>query len=275
MKPIYANYEKEIKTDKNGYVQMMVQNIYGEIFKVPQREHKDDLIFMDGTAAVGHLPINFKEMGIDLLAFGAHKFNGLRGAGCLIIKKSVTPVSSLIWGGDVTGGTPAPALAYAMAVALKFNCDNMEEHLKKIITMRDFLINELSQIQWSQLNGPTIESGLRAPNNVNMGFGSFISGKEIMEGCADYALYISTGSACAADDYIAKQGGICVRQSIADKLNQQRKPEIITIFEAGGLNANEAGQAIRITLGWENTVEECQKAIKIIKEVIDFKNPFD
>ena len=272
MKPIYANYNEEDNHNKNGYVQMLVHNIYGEIFKIPKRENENDIIFMDATAAAGHIPINFKEMGIDLLAFGAHKFNGIRGAGCLIIKKSLTPVSSLIWGGDVTGGTPAPALTYAMAVALKFNCDHMKEHTEHMIELRDFMINELEQMPFSYLNGP--EKSLRAPNNINMSF-SFIQGKEIMDECSNYGLAISTGSACSADDYIAKSGGICVRELIARKHRKPRVPEVITIFKAGGLDPDLATNAIRITLGWENTKEECEKAVKIIKKVIEQNRPFD
>lgn len=275
IKAIMANYNEETDKNKNGYVQMLIQNIYGEIFKIPNREHSDDLIFMDATAAVGHYPIDFKKMNIDMLAFGAHKFNGLRGIGCLIIKRTVKPVPSLIWGGDITGGTPTPALAYAMATALQFNCNHMEEHNKNITELRDYMIEELLNIEGTTLNGPDNRfPELRAANNVNVSF-KYIDAKHFMEECANYDLCISTGSACSADDYISKQGGICVKELIAQKIGKKRKPEVITVFEAGGLDPEKALNAIRITLGWENTKEECQKAIDIIKEVLEFLNPFN
>lgn len=275
MKPILANYNEEEPKERNGYVQMLVQNIYGEIFKVPKRKNENDIIFMDATAAAGHIPIDFKAMNIDLLAFGAHKFNGLRGAGCLIIKKSITPVPSLIWGGDVTGGTPVPALAYAMAIALKWNCDHMKEHTGHIIELRNYMINELLQINGAQLNGPDNRfDDLRAPNNINMSF-PFITGKEIMDEMSKYDICISTGSACSADDYIAKSGGICVRDIISQRNNKPREPEVKTIFRAAGLNPENALNAVRITLGWENTKEECQKTISILKDILELNNPFN
>ena len=274
MKSIYAFEEKyeNIPKERNGYIQMLVQNIYGEIFTVPQRENENDLIFMDATAAAGHMPINFKAMGIDLLAFGAHKFNGIRGAGCLIIRKELTPIRSIIWGGDVTGGTPAPALAWAMASALKWNCDHMLEHSQYIIELRDYMIDELLNINHcAGLNGPRDN---RASNNINVAF-SFIDGKKIMERLADeYNICISTGSACSADDYISKSGGICVRQLNAEKNRKKRVPEVITIFEAGGLNSDYATNSIRITLGFENTKEECQETIERIQEIIKDEIPF-
>lgn len=46
---------------------MLVNNIYGEIYNIPIREHEDDIIFCDGTAAIGHIPFSFKESGIDML----------------------------------------------------------------------------------------------------------------------------------------------------------------------------------------------------------------
>lgn len=130
LKPILVFPEVE-NPKRNGYVQMLVNNIYGEIYNIPIREHEDDIIFCDGTAAIGHIPFSFKESGIDMLAFGAHKFNGLRGIACLIIKKDLLPVRSLLWGGDITGGTPCQGLASAMAYALHKNIEHMNENIKK------------------------------------------------------------------------------------------------------------------------------------------------
>ena len=217
------------------------------------------------------MPINFKQMGIDLMAFGAHKFNGIRGAGCLIINSKIKPVRSLIWGGDVTGGTPAPALAYAMATALKWNCDHMIEHNEQMLELRDYMINELSNVNhFVHLNGPIVN---RASNNINVAF-EFIQGKAIMDYLTDYNICISTGSACSADDYIGKSGGICVRELMARKNKKQYKPEVINIFEAGGLDPEYALNSIRITLGFENTLEECQQTISCINNAIEDIIPF-
>lgn len=116
------------------------------------------------------------------------------------------------------------------------------------------MINDLQNVKhYSHLNGP-IDN--RAANNINVAF-KFIEGKTLMDKLADYDICISTGSACSADDYIGKSGGICVRELVARKNQKKYVPEVISIFKAGNLNEEFALNSIRITLGFENTLREC------------------
>jgi cysteine desulfurase len=263
LKPIMA-FSPVDNPDKNGYVQMLVNNIYGEIYEIPKREHEEDLIFCDGTAGIGHMEFNFKKSSIDLLAFGAHKFNGIRGIGCLIINRRLLPVRSLIWGGDVTGGTPCSGLALAMAVALRKNLSNLEENKKHNILLRDYLIDELTKIPYSRLNGPDKE--FRASNNVNISFW-YMNGTELQNLLSEKDICVSTGSACSSESFVEKRGGICVRPIPKTKV---REPELITIFKAGGMDPGDAESSIRITTDIYNTLDECKQTVEEIQYLLDF-----
>lgn len=267
LKPILAFPEVE-NPKRNGYVQMLVNNIYGEIYNIPIREHEDDIIFCDGTAAIGHIPFSFKESGIDMLAFGAHKFNGLRGIACLIIKKDLLPVRSLLWGGDITGGTPCQGLASAMAYALHKNIEHMSENIKKTKEMQDYIINELTTIPFSRINGPIGNN--RISNNVNISF-SYISGSDLQKYLSDYNICVSTGSACDSSSFVESRGGICVRPL---KKDNQREPELVTIFKAGGMDEDDAKSSIRITLDANyNTMEEIEEFVSTLKNIIELNRP--
>lgn len=264
LKPIMALAPPD-KTERNGFVQMLVNNIYGEIYDMPVRENPNDIIFSDATAGMGHIPFDFKKSGIDLLAFGAHKFNGIKGCGVLIIKKSLLPVSSLIWGGDITGGTPAPALINACATALRFNIKNQEEHYIHNQKLQEYMWNELQDILFLYLNGPAIGER-RAANNINISI-SGLTGSDIQKEMSLSGICISTGSACSSDSFVERRGGICHRPYLQDGT---REPELVTIFKAGKIN-NSAEESIRITTDWTNTMEECKTFIEQLKYYINFK----
>ncbi len=266
LKPILAFPEVE-NPKRNGYVQMLVNNIYGEIYELPIREHNNDIIFCDGTAAIGHIPFSFRKSGIDMLAFGAHKFNGLRGIACLVIKKDLLPVRSLLWGGDITGGTPCQGLASAMAYALHRNIEHMDENIKKNKEMQDYIINELTTIPFSRVNGPIGDK--RISNNVNISF-SYITGSDLQKYLSDYNICVSTGSACDSSSFVESKGGICVRPSIKG----EREPELVTIFKAGGMDKDDAKASIRITLDANyNTMEEIIEFVNILKNIIELNRP--
>lgn len=202
-----------------------------------------------------------------MLAFGAHKFNGLRGIACLVIKKDLLPVRSLLWGGDITGGTPYQGLASAMAYALHRNIEHMDENIKKNKEMQDYIINELTTIPFSRVNGPV--GNKRISNNVNISF-SYISGSDLQNYLSDYNICVSTGSACDSSSFVESKGGICVRPSVRG----QREPELVTIFKAGGMDEDDAKGSIRITLDANyNTMEEIKEFVNTLKNIIELNRP--
>ncbi len=151
----------------------------------------------DAVQAVGHVPVNVKEMNIDLLSLAAHKFHGPKGVGATYIRKGILP-ATIIEGGAQERGRRAgtenvPAIA-GMAAALKDACVNMEERSKYIAGMRDRLIEGLSEIPHSVLNGDRVK---RLPNNVNMCFEG-VEGEALLLMSDAKGIQVSSGSACTS-----------------------------------------------------------------------------
>ena len=160
------------------------------------RERK--IIFhTDAVQAAGHLPINAQEQNIDMLSISAHKFHGAKGAGVLYVRRGIQ-LSNLIEGGAQEKGKRAgtenlPAIM-SMAAALKDSCEHMEENNKKIILTREKIIDGLSKISHSALNGDRVN---RLPGNINFCFEG-IEGESLLLLLDDKNICASSGSACTS-----------------------------------------------------------------------------
>lgn len=158
---------------------------------------KKVIFHTDAVQAVGHLPIDVKAENIDMLSASAHKFHGPKGVGFLYVRRGVR-LTSLIEGGAQERGLRAgtenlPGIA-AMAVALEESCENMEERARSLERMRDRLIEGLSAIPHSALNG---DREIRLPSNVNFSFEG-IEGEALLLLLDDMGIAASSGSACTS-----------------------------------------------------------------------------
>lgn len=168
----------------------------GEIGKIC-REHK--IIFhTDAVQAVGHIPIDVDAQNIDMLSISAHKFHGPKGIGVLFSRKGIK-LENLIEGGAQERGKRAgtenlPAI-YSMAVALKDSCTNITENNRKLINLRDKLIDGLKKIPRSILNGDPVK---RLPGNVSFCFEG-IEGEGLLLLLDDKGICASSGSACTSN----------------------------------------------------------------------------
>ncbi|MBR2782637.1 MAG: cysteine desulfurase NifS [Firmicutes bacterium] len=151
----------------------------------------------DAVQAVGHLPINVKEQGIDMLSLSAHKFHGPKGVGVLYARKGL-PLVNVIEGGAQEKGKRAgtenlPGIM-AMAAALDEACEHLEENAVKVTALRDKLIAGLSAIPHCVLNGDPVR---RLPGNVNFCFEG-IEGESLLLLLDDKGVRASSGSACTS-----------------------------------------------------------------------------
>ncbi|MCI6851543.1 MAG: cysteine desulfurase, partial [Clostridiales bacterium] len=124
----------------------------------------------DAVQAAGHLHINVKEQHIDMLSLSAHKFHGPKGVGALYVRKGIPLVNVIEGGAQERGkraGTENVAGICGMAAALKEACDHIDENTAKVSAMRDYLIENLSKIPHSALNGDPVH---RLPGNVSFCF---------------------------------------------------------------------------------------------------------
>ena len=152
----------------------------------------------DAVQAAGAVPIDVKEMNIDLLSMSAHKFHGPKGVGALYIRKGVK-IENLLHGGAQELGRRATTENVAgivgMAQALTEAVDGMAEKTEKLVKLRDKIINGiLETVPYTRLNGHRTE---RLPNNTSFCF-RYIEGESLLLSLDMMGYVVSSGSACTS-----------------------------------------------------------------------------
>jgi cysteine desulfurase len=194
---------KNAITDKTILVSiMMANNEIGTIQPIAEigrlcRE-KGVYFHTDAVQAAGNIPIDVKEMSIDLLSLSAHKFYGPKGVGALYIRKGVK-IHSLVHGGGQErkrrAGTENVPGIVGLGKALELADKDLQEHMRTLRLLRDRLINGLIEsIPYTKLNGHPEK---RLPGNVNLCF-RFIEGESLLLLLDEKGVCASSGSACTS-----------------------------------------------------------------------------
>lgn len=159
---------------------------------------KKVIFHTDAVQAVGHVPIDVKDMNIDLLSMAAHKFYGPKGVGALYIRKGIR-IDNLIHGGGQErarrAGTENIAGIVGLGKAAELATSSILEENKRLAALRDKLIDGLLKVPYSRLNGA--EGDKRLPGNVNICF-KFIEGESILLLLDSMGICASSGSACTS-----------------------------------------------------------------------------
>lgn len=243
-----AQVEDAIRPDTCLVTVMFANNEIGSVLPIAEigeacRAH-GVLFHTDAVQAAGHIPVNVKKQNIDMLSLSAHKFHGPRGIGALYVKRGIELTSLMEGGGQERGKRPGtenlPAIM-GMAAALKEECTLMEQNEAKVIAMRDRLIQGLSQIPYSILNGSREK---RLPGNVNFCFEG-VSGESLLLLLDSRGICASSGSACAS-------GALDPSHVL---LSLGLAPEI-------------AQGSLRISLDISNTEEEIDYMLEVIPQVV-------
>ena len=229
---------------------MYVNNELGTIQPIKEiaeiSHNKKKWFHTDAVQAVGHIPIDVKDINCDMLSASGHKFGAPKGTGFLYIKTDGPELDSLIYGGKqeqgIRGGTENILGIIAMATALEDSINYMEENNMWIKYLRDKMLNKLLQIPGSHLNG-SLEN--RVCSNINILFDG-VSGARLVTLCSLYGVYISSGSAC-----------------------NEGVSEPSRVLKAIGLTDDEALSSIRITIGHTNTEQEIDQATSIITKLVE------
>ena len=244
-----AQVEEAIRPDTCLVTVMFANNEIGSVLPIAEigevcRAH-GVLFHTDAVQAAGHIPVNVREQNIDMLSLSAHKFHGPRGIGALYVKRGIELISLMEGGGQERGKRPGtenlPAIM-GMAAALKEECTLMEQNEAKVIAMRDRLIQGLSQIPYSILNGSREK---RLPGNVNFCFEG-VSGESLLLLLDSRGICASSGSACAS-------GALDPSHVL---LSLGLAPEI-------------AQGSLRISLDISNTEEEIDYMLEVIPQVVE------
>ena len=155
------------------------------------------LFHTDAVQAVGHIPVNVKELNVDMLSLSAHKFHGPKGVGALYVRKGIRLPNLINGGAQENGrraGTENLAGVCGMAAALKAVTESMAEDSAKISALRDKLIDGLLKVERTRLNGGREN---RVPNNVSVCFEG-IEGESLLLWLDAKGICASSGSACTS-----------------------------------------------------------------------------
>lgn len=239
-----------IRPDTCLVTTMFANNEIGSILPIKEigavcRE-RGVLFHTDAVQAVGHVPVNVREQNIDMLSLSAHKFHGPKGIGVLYAKGGI-PLTNIIEGGAQERGKRAgteniPAIV-GMAAALKAAVDHLPENAEKMTALRDKLIDGLSKIPHSALNG---DPKNRLPGNVNFCFEG-IEGESLLLLLDAKGICASSGSACTSGSLDSSH-----------------------VLLAIGRPHEVAHGSLRMSLCEENTEEEIDQILAAVPEIVEY-----
>ncbi|PLR79166.1 cysteine desulfurase NifS [Bacillus sp. V3-13] len=209
------------------------------------KKYEKIIFHVDHVQGIGKVPLDIYECGIDLCTISGHKFHGLKGTGALFIKEGLT-LSPLFSGGNqeskIRSGTENVAGIVAMAKALRMTFEKREELLRQMEAIKETLREELQSIGRVKIHTPHKFS---APHILNFSIKGF-KAEVFVHALEEEGIYVSTTSACSS----------------------KQKAASSTLL-AMGIPDDEAGSAVRISLSYDNTLEEALRVIDIIKNAID------
>ncbi len=220
------------------------------------------LLHCDATQAVGKMPVDVGELGVDLMSFSAHKIYGPKGVGALFVRQRdpIVRLEPQITGGGQQegrrGGTLNTAGIVGFAKALELCAAGMADESRRLAALRDRLWHGLCvRLGEIQLGGPTLDEAdaagnslrplgnLRLPGNLNLALGD-VDGEALLLSMGNLAL--STGATCSSTD-----------------------PGPSHVLLALGMSEDLARSSLRFGLGRFNTAAEVETAIETVAVHVD------
>jgi cysteine desulfurase len=229
---------------------MLANNEVGTIQPVQEAaelaKSKGILFHTDAVQAAGRIPIDVRQLGVDLLSLSGHKFHGPKGCGALFVRSGIAgPV--LIHGGHHErrrrAGTENVAAIVGFGLACSLAAAKLEDANLAVGSLRDRLEKGiLERVFGAKVNGSQEH---RLPNTLNVGFES-VDGQSLAMDLDLSGIAVSTGSACKSD---------------------MREPSYV--LSAMGCSVEEASSCLRFSLSADNTEEEIDRVLDILPELVD------
>jgi len=218
-----------------------------KISKISQICHEKKIPFhTDAVQTVGKIPIDVKELGIDLLSISSHKLHGPKGVGALYIKNGIQIDPIILGGGQEHGlrsGTENVANIVGFGKACEIAKNNLTENMAYVTKLRDLLIKKvLDEIPEATLNG---DPKSRLPNNAHFTFLG-VNGEDLIIKLDEYGIAASTGSACS--------------------VNTQRASHVL---HAMGFSHEQITGSLRLTLGIFNNEKEIDQTVDSLKKIVE------
>jgi len=199
----------------------------------------------DAVQAVGKVPINVKELGVDALSISSHKINGPKGVGALFKKKGLTIAPEILGGGQENGmrsGTENVASIVGFGKACDIAKEKLSENISHFQTLHSSMLSRIvKEIPHVKLNGHTEK---RIFNNIHLTFLG-VNGEDLIIKLDEHGIAASTGSACSVHTQKASH-----------------------VLKAMGFNHEQISGSLRISFGYMNTLDEVKQAVEVLKKVV-------
>lgn len=229
---------------------MMANNETGVLFPIEEigqivRERSDAVFHVDGVQAVGKLPINLKQLPVDLFAISGHKFHAPKGVGALYIRSGVKLPPFIIGGGQERGrrsGTEAVPNLVALGRAAQLAIESpVHDHLRRLRDVLEDVI--LKRFASARVNGAA-DRDKRLHNTANISFTGY-DGAEMLRRLDVDGICVSTGSACNADS-----------------------AEVSAVLRAMKIPPEIARGSIRFSVGRYNTLVEIDQTLESLTTIL-------
>jgi len=240
---------KKAITDETILVSVMfVNNEVGSIQPIQEignylKSFPKIFFHVDAVQAFGKIPVKPETLGIDLLSLSAHKFHGPKGTGILYVRKGTQLTPLLVGGGQEAKfrpGTENLTGIVGMVKAMRITLQKLKDQPEALKKMRNRLVEGLQGLKGIYINSP--EEG--APHILNLSVPG-VKSEVLLHALEDKGIYVSTKSACSS------------------KLDRPSR-----ILMEMGLGEERAKSALRISLTYENTIDEIEFFITTIKQVV-------
>ena len=245
-----AELEKAIREDTALVSIMLANNEIGTVQPIAELAaiaHAHGAWFhTDAVQAVGHIPVDVKALGVDMLSLSGHKFHAPKGVGALYVKKGILPNIFMDGGAQEKGrraGTENLASIVGLGEAITVPTASLEENMARITAMRDRLIDSLLQLPRTRLNGSREH---RLPGNLNISFEG-IEGESLLLRLDMAGICASSGSACTSGSLDPSH-----------------------VLLAIGLEHAVAHGSLRLTLSEETTAEDVEYILQCVPEVVSY-----
>jgi cysteine desulfurase len=228
---------------------MLANNEVGTIQPVKELAeiaHQSGALFhTDAVQAAGKIPIDVRNLRVDMMSMSSHKINGPKGVGALYIRSGLE-ISPIIHGGgqesELRSGTEnVPGIA-GFGKACELAAKRMDQYQKHVSGLRDYLIERVTkEIPHSRLNGSRTS---RIPNNAHFTFFG-VNGEDLIIKLDENGVAASTGSACSV---------------------KKQKPS--HVLKTMGFSYVEITGSLRLSLGMQNTKEEIDRTVDVLAGVV-------
>jgi len=199
----------------------------------------------DAVQAIGKIPINVKDLGVDALSISSHKINGPKGIGALFIKKGLTVTPQILGGGQENGmrsGTENVVSIVGFGKACEIAKDKLSDNISHFHSLYSSLLTKTTkEITHVKLNGHPEK---RIFNNIHLTFLG-VNGEDLIIKLDEHGIAASTGSACSVHTQKASH-----------------------VLKAMGFNHEQITGSLRLSFGYTNTLDEINQTVEVLKKVV-------